>query len=892
MPGEKGDPPKPPPPSTVIPTRVRPPAICESSWSILWRYVREEDEEIVQEHRSRVETGIVFAGLFCIMLALFLIDSTHLIRPDHSSMTVALLRQIAIQTQNFSLSSHFVNTTAAMAASAVLPALADPSLNHILASIFWTTSLALNIAGVFLGLYIKNELQDQVLLTNTSTRLHLRRRYLDQQHNSSAWTWTPLNLVHVLDFMLQVSMCSFLAGLTLYSFDTHHTVGYATTLIIGGWALSFLIIVISPVVFPESPYRIPLAGFLLRRVYTLLRRPVAMSAYDPLPTPCSFARLHTSELGDVGTGGRDTIDIDLLVSYYVNHWEEHVLNLVWDALKENEATPEDFLLLVKKIIHEYKFDTPDDYMPEKDSRSFTSIDLRPLPREVYSTMINNIADLLKEEIHKQSLGSDTVLEWTPPMKEALQYILADSSHNVPPATQAVLSTLLTSERADDFYNAAIITLRGKPASAGLTTREATFLFGKVEAALQMLPNNDVLKSMASFLLRCFCNDVITPQSSNNVLLAVVKDHHSRIPPACLHLVGSTILRRLTHEVRATMFWHTDILDMITVILTIDALLPAAATSTEESLHDQLIKVTRLMLRQSKNTSIFIRFATPEAEADALQSKAASQLFIDAITSSTPAVRQEIFVNVDLSFRWQQYDHPAYKDDSWDTFVRLDPAKTYLLVLKALDHLDNQNALPIPGSAADKALRDIIRKIGDPISYGLRNAGIIIDCGDSQAGEEPVAPKKNEADDEAEVDSSSEAEDDTAVAQPEPVEIDPRTGNRKTYSEVRTYSGEDTELARQCLVIMGSLDKKAILPETATDEEFDAWADKFDVDASFFADNIVKALVDLVPVEEAASYVRARRIEFLAKRATPEPTVTSKDVTVAEHPIVVEEEKEE
>ncbi|KAI0798633.1 hypothetical protein BC629DRAFT_236532 [Irpex lacteus] len=687
MPVDVEPPPLPLPPPPIpgsIPWRIRPHVGDESSWASLVRIVREEDETQIERCQEKLNTYITFSGLFSIAISVLLVDSFRTLQPNYAAMTVELLSQMAAQSQ--SSSSHI-----APLLTSYLPSQSASCVNTL-----WTASLGVSILGVSLGFLLKQWLCELVRPNSSSPQAELRTRHTRRAD------WGVVELVTVLPFGAQISMALFFAGLCILTFDVNRAASYTAISMAASWATLFALVVVSPILHPQCPYKLPFTEPIAFHIRTSLYRSLSTASGSFLPAKLETAGALEAGYGyssHIGALGCEEADIDVFVAIYSKRREAHILNIMWDALKENGATPENLLSFVQKVIYSaHPPSTQDGRGYEKLAMPVAAKNLRSVPNSAYCTLLDNVADLLQDEFLRQTGANDSKpIEWSSWMKEALCIIFADSPYALSSRANAMLEKLMNEDRAEasfDIIVSSLVLINGST-SAEATADHFSFIFDRIQGVMKMIPTQNCAPCLSALLRRCFGPQQLLKNDFSQDLLAVLEGYSSKIPSTCLQLVASLVMKRLTDDLYSSMYWYHHIVDLFESLLFIDDVLSSEEPNRDiNNLHDRMVKMTGLLLAQGRNTSIFMCYASglTNDQSEVLV-KSAGRLYIDAFVTSTAVVRRNILSNIGASLQWQQFTHPEHTDNNWDRFVRLHVTKTYLLVLEGVQELQKRGLLP-------------------------------------------------------------------------------------------------------------------------------------------------------------------------------------------------------
>jgi hypothetical protein len=802
------------------------------------------------------------------MLAVFFVDSMKDLQPNYGALTVDLLSQLSASTQGALPISPSTSPTPELATFH-----ASTTITRV--NKLWAASLVISLFVSSMSLILKHWLCKYIAPISPSPQADLHTRHTARQS-----FWGVIEIVTLLPFVSQIPTALFLYGLCLRT-DTNSAVGNMTAMITGGvTSISGLIVYLS--LSSPAPYRFPFIG----RIFARPRPSISLPLYsaDDLSSASSGVNLE-SALEQFSTMEDDT---DVLVAIYAKHREDHVLNAMWDALRESGATPEDHLRFIWRLVSTIY---PSAWNPIKHEKGAivptSALDLTSVPESTYVTIMINVADRLFEEIQRHTGVNDSkALEWTPWMKQALRLVLADSSYPLPPAANFMLTKVMNSHRANAFLDVSISVLAFD--SPENQADGFAYLLNKTHGAITKLVTKDCFEYIASLVRCCFSGNGIGPSKYNQEWRVAIMHHISDIPSTYLHSIGVILLKRLTDDIYPTMFWFFYLVDCLGILLHIDRAL-SKDDYTNGKLHEGLVKVVYSLLHQPKNFAIFTRSATGLSQEEDMEIETASQLFIEAFVGATPRDRTQILDNARLCLEWQQLVKPLQERNDWDKFVSLHVMKTYLLVLRAVEELDKRNL--VPAKETDPEFRRALVDIGYLVSCYLRGTtheyklqkdrdpGKEIDRV-SKLGEEGKdiyeGPQKSEdketlsdttsSEDKITPDSQKASDVDAVPDLDKKVEVIPKQDAKKdatTEAITTSPSPEDIDLAKQCLSLVTSLDPVG-LAKDAKDDEFAAWAQAFDTASSFFGDNILEALGEIVPQGDSVASARLRRIQLRKK----------------------------
>ncbi|KAK7036779.1 hypothetical protein VNI00_011445 [Paramarasmius palmivorus] len=190
------------------------PPLAKSFEKIL-KSTEKYDVEMVKGWREDIDIFIIFAGLFSLVVTVFLIESYQKLEEDPADKTVTLLEQlVAFQLSNTS--------------QAVTPEPFKPDASMIRVNCFWLLSLISSLISALLGLLCKQwirEFQRDAPARNPAEALALR-----QIRRDSFERWNVTTFLTALPILLDLALILFFAGI-LDLLWTLHFIPFITSLV-------------------------------------------------------------------------------------------------------------------------------------------------------------------------------------------------------------------------------------------------------------------------------------------------------------------------------------------------------------------------------------------------------------------------------------------------------------------------------------------------------------------------------------------------------------------------------------------------------------------------------------------------------------------------------------
>ncbi len=196
------------------------------------------------------------------MLTAFNVESYHLLQPDPSDPTIAVLQQISAQLNGYTFTPPFLNATNTTAGSHLAPAPFQAPASAVWLNSLWFSSLVFSFAAALLALFVKQWIYEAMVGGTSRESARLR-----QYRYNGLLKWGVGTVVVVLPILLQLASVLFLAGLLVLLWTLHNTVAAITSILV---AIVFTFVIgftLLPVFQSDCSYRSP-ASFA---IYAVLR---------------------------------------------------------------------------------------------------------------------------------------------------------------------------------------------------------------------------------------------------------------------------------------------------------------------------------------------------------------------------------------------------------------------------------------------------------------------------------------------------------------------------------------------------------------------------------------------------------------------------------------------
>jgi hypothetical protein len=200
------------------------------------------------------------AGLFSATLTAFLLDSKENLKPSPADEAVYYLRQhSAILSQiSVQLSSIAPQVSIPSTPPPPFPEF-NPSASDIRVNIFWFTSLILSLLAAFLAIVVQRWVRDYMLVFQQYTN-PLKSSRIRQYLYEGLELWYLPKVAEAVPGLLRICLFLFFAGLCDSLSNINKKVALSTIIPICVSTVLYIITVLAPIVYPQSPYHGSFSG--------------------------------------------------------------------------------------------------------------------------------------------------------------------------------------------------------------------------------------------------------------------------------------------------------------------------------------------------------------------------------------------------------------------------------------------------------------------------------------------------------------------------------------------------------------------------------------------------------------------------------------------------------
>ncbi|KAI0266146.1 hypothetical protein BC834DRAFT_1041380 [Gloeopeniophorella convolvens] len=225
-------------------------------WSIYLAESDRQDRANAQGWKDDANGFLVFAGLFTLTVATFIVESYKELSADSSNESVLLLRQISLQ-----LASQGGTAGAAGAVGVTNPAPFHPSTPVVCVNAMWLLSLVLSISSALAATLMQGWACRYIQLPHLPAAPAERARVRAYLYRGVLKYGVP-RAVEAAPMLLHLAIALFLAGLVVFFFTIFRTVAIVLAAGVGVLALAYAVLTVLPCIDLRSPYRTPMSNVL------------------------------------------------------------------------------------------------------------------------------------------------------------------------------------------------------------------------------------------------------------------------------------------------------------------------------------------------------------------------------------------------------------------------------------------------------------------------------------------------------------------------------------------------------------------------------------------------------------------------------------------------------
>ncbi|KAI0789198.1 hypothetical protein C8Q75DRAFT_807307 [Abortiporus biennis] len=340
------------------------------------------DEARVTNCNSDIDTLLVFAGLFSVVLAAFNIEACQALQNDPiQDNTLRVLTQLSQQpTQLTSIGN-------------------SDATNNLKVEIntLWFSALICSLMVASLAMFVKQWLREYLALGCSQPDEIFRVRYVRYE---GLRRWGVFETAAALPFLLQIAMFLFFLGLSEFLWPLNKTVWLVTTFLMLLWLGLYLITLCAPAIYSTCPYRTPLLTSVIHTFRWLIAR--ACHGRKWREVMGNLPRYYRYPGDERGVRRDARLDIAALISADQVLADDGILLNAMKALIVR-AHHQDVVHICKRILS---------HRLGKDIKSFRdSIDYERVPIRVLKTIMDSLVDVLRRHVSElQVSGIDGIVE--------------------------------------------------------------------------------------------------------------------------------------------------------------------------------------------------------------------------------------------------------------------------------------------------------------------------------------------------------------------------------------------------------------------------------------------------------------------------------------------------
>ena len=203
----------------------------------------------------------------------FNIESYKWLQQQPDDTHTAILSQISIQLNSFTVNANFVNSTAPAVPQVVAPFKASGFAVRL--NTLWFSSLVCSLLSASLGLLVKQWLREYLAGSSNISRESIRIR---QYRYDGMRRWRVPEIILCLPILLQAALLLFFIGLLDLLWTLHPIVAGVVTTIVAVSMLFAITTSLLPPFYPDCPYKSPQSWLICAFTQWVKRSAVALAA--------------------------------------------------------------------------------------------------------------------------------------------------------------------------------------------------------------------------------------------------------------------------------------------------------------------------------------------------------------------------------------------------------------------------------------------------------------------------------------------------------------------------------------------------------------------------------------------------------------------------------------
>ncbi|RPD61518.1 hypothetical protein L227DRAFT_546481 [Lentinus tigrinus ALCF2SS1-6] len=280
----------------------------EKVWTEAAEAVKASYDQLLARWKEEMDTLLVYAGVSSAVLTAFNVESYHLLQPDPSDPTLAVLQQISAQLNGYTFSPPFLNSTHAATSVDLTRAQFHAPASAVWLNVLWFSSLVFSFGSALLALFVKQWINEAKVDGTSRQSARLRQYRLN-----GLVKWRVGTIVVIPPILLQLASVLFLSGLLVLLWTLHSTVAAVVSLLVASFFTFFLGVTILPVFKGDCSYRSPASVAMyvvltcIRNVVLWVIRRVCREIYRLATRWVHVRQAQLDRLGDFAWRGYDDI---------------------------------------------------------------------------------------------------------------------------------------------------------------------------------------------------------------------------------------------------------------------------------------------------------------------------------------------------------------------------------------------------------------------------------------------------------------------------------------------------------------------------------------------------------------------------------------------------------
>ncbi|KZV71708.1 hypothetical protein PENSPDRAFT_720786, partial [Peniophora sp. CONT] len=222
-------------------------------WALYLKNADSKDTERSQRWKGDTEGILVFTGLFASTVATFVVVSYPLLTPGGGGdETIILLRQLVTLTNG--------GEPLDLAGLRIIETM-SPSTSALFINALWFLSLIVSISCALLAVMVQQWTRQYAQDTRRG-EIPSKRGPVHSQLSLGIDRFMMENAIELITSLVHVAVALFFAGLTVFLSTLNAVIASLAATAIALIAISYTVLSVLPLRYPDCPYRTPLTDFL------------------------------------------------------------------------------------------------------------------------------------------------------------------------------------------------------------------------------------------------------------------------------------------------------------------------------------------------------------------------------------------------------------------------------------------------------------------------------------------------------------------------------------------------------------------------------------------------------------------------------------------------------